>query len=261
MSVKKGDFLLLNYTCRVKDTDEVIGTTYKEVAEEHGLDKESSKHDHKHEHEHEHEQEAIYEPLFIIVGEGWITKGLEEGITGKKMGENIKIEASPEKAYGNRDPSKMRLIPLRKFSKEGINPIPGIQVNIDNKPALVRSVGAGRVQVDFNHPLAGKTLVYETTPEKLLKTDKEKIMELIHRSIQAVEKDHFKVIIKEKSVSIELPTDAFFIEGLQYIKRTIVDELRKYMSKFETVTYIETYEKPKPKTSASTKTASKEKSK
>jgi peptidylprolyl isomerase len=246
MSVKKGDFLLLNYTCKVKDANEVIGTTYKEVAEEHGLNRESSKHEHNHEHEHEHE--AIYEPLFIIVGEGWITKGLEEGIIGKKIGEKIKIEASPEKAYGSRDPSRMRLIPLRKFSKEGINPIPGIQVNIDNKTALVRSVGAGRVQVDFNHPLAGKTLVYETTPEKLLKTDKEKITELIHKNIQAVEKDHFKVIIKEKSVSIELPSEAFFIEGLQYIKRTIVDELRKYMPKFETVTYTEIYKKPKPKT-------------
>lgn len=251
MSINKGDFLLLNYTCQVKDTGEVIGTTLKDVAEKHGLDKEA--HTHEHEDTEEHEHRSVFEPLFVIVGEGWITKGLEEGIIGKKLGEKIKIEAPPKKAYGDRDPSKMKLVPLRKFVKEGINPVPGIQVNIDNKPALVRSVGAGRVQIDFNHPLAGKTLIYEAIPEKILETDKEKIIETIHRNLPSIDKENFLIKIKEKGLSIEIPNEAFFIEGLQFIKRTLADEIRKYIPKFEKIIFIESYEK--------IKSASKEKSK
>ncbi len=234
MSVKEGDFLLIDYICKVKENNEVIDTTYEEVAKENDLTKD----------EHGHER-SIFEPQFVIIGEGRAPKGLEDGLKKSEIGKKIEIEVPPEKGYGNRDPSKMRLIPLRRFRKEGINPVPGIQVTIDNKPALIRSVGAGRVQADFNHPLAGKTLTYEVVPKKILKTKEEKIIELIHKHMPSIKRESFKIEIKEGNLSIEIPNEAFFIEGLQFLKRSLADDLWKFLPTFKKVSFIEGFKKAK----------------
>ena len=239
MPVKKGDFLLLDFTCRVKESDEVIDTSIKEVAEKSALDK---------------NQKTTYEPLFVVVGEEWVPKGLDEGLKDLKLGEEAKIEVPPEKGYGERDPSKMRLIPLRKFSKDGINPVPGMPVTIDKKTAFVRSVGAGRVQVDFNHPLAGKTLMYEITPNKVLGMEEDKIRALVHKHIPSVKQDGFQINIKEKNLSIEIPFEAFYIEGLQFIKRALSTEITKLLPNLENVMFIESFVRPKTvKTTAEVK--------
>src|SRR5713101_8082439 len=86
--------------------------------------------------------------------------------------------AFPEKGFGNRDPQMMRLVPLRRF-RDKEYPTPGQQVEFDGRPAVVRAVGAGRVQVDYNHPLAGRTLVYDVSIDKVLDNENEKILNLI----------------------------------------------------------------------------------
>lgn len=230
MSIKKGDFLLFDYTCKVKENNEIIDTTIKEVAEKNSLDKDKN---------------ASYEPLFAIVGERWLVEGLDEGLKGLEIGKQNTIEISPEKAYGVRDPSKIRLIPLRKFRKDGIDPIPGLPVTIDKKTAYVRSVGAGRVQVDFNHPLAGKTLIYDIKPEKIIKTDDEKIRAIIHKQIPMVKKENFLVNIQGSILGIEIPVEAFYIEGIQYIKRALSTEITKYLPNISKVMFIESFERPK----------------
>ena len=233
MPVKDGDFLLINYTCRIKETNEVINTTYEEVAKQNALNK----------GEHEHD---VFEPQFVIIGEGRIPKGLEEGLKGSDLGKKIEIEVPPEKGYGDRDPSKMRLIPLRRFRRDGITPVPGIQVTVDNKPAFIRSVGAGRVQVDFNHPLAGKTLSYEVMPEKIIETDEEKVRELIHKHMPSIGKENFRIDVQGKDLNIEIPNEAFFIEGLQFIKRALTTDIWKFLPDFEKVLFMESFKKAKP---------------
>jgi len=230
MSIKKGDFLLFNYTCKVKENNEVIDTTIKEVAEKNSLDKDKN---------------ASYEPLFAVVGERWLVEGLDEGLKGLEIGKQKTIEVSPDKAYGVRDPLKIRLTPLRKFRKDGIDPIPGMPVTIDKKTAYVRSVGAGRVQVDFNHPLAGKTLIYDIKPEKLINTDDEKIRAIIRKQIPSVKKENFLVDIKGSILGIEIPVEAFYIEGIQYIKRALSTEITKYLPNISKIMFIESFERPK----------------
>ena len=230
MPIKNGDFLLIDYTLKVKETGETVGTTLENVAKESKL----------------YRGEEKYEPFFIVVGEGWVPKGLDEALTGIEVGKASTVEIPPEKGYGTRDPKKVRLVPLRKFSAEGLTPVPGLQVNVDGKVAQVRSVGAGRVQVDYNHPFAGKTLVYDLTVVKVVETEEEKIRNLIHKRISPVEQGKFSVKIQEGKLEVEIPEEAFFLEGLQVAKRTLVADVEKFFPKLQTITFLENFKKPAP---------------
>lgn len=230
MPVKNGDFILVNYTLKVKETGETVGTTLENVAKETKL----------------YRGEERYEPFFIVVGEGWVPKGLDEALTGFEVGKASTIELPPEKGYGVRDLKKVRLVPQRKFTAEGLTPVPGLQVNIDGKVAQVRSVGAGRVQVDYNHPFAGKTLIYDLTIEKVLESDEDKVRSLLHKRLPPVDEQKFEVKIQKGKFEVEIPEEAFFLEGLQVVKRTLTADIEKYFRQIETVTFLETFKKPAP---------------
>lgn len=228
--IKSGDFLLINYALKVKETGETVGTTIESVAKETKT----------------YRGEEKYEPFFVVVGEGWVPKGLDEAFAGFDVGKPSTVELPPEKGYGARDPKKVRLVPLRKFTGEGVAPVPGLQVNIDGKSAQVRAVGAGRVQVDYNHPFAGRTLIYDVTVEKVIETDEEKIKNLLHKRLPPVEQDKFGVNMEDGKLQVEIPEEAFFLEGLQLAKQTVTADISKFFPKVETVAFLETFKKPPP---------------
>lgn len=86
MSLKNGDFILANYTLKIKETGETVATTLESVAKASKL----------------YRGEERYEPYFIIVGEGWVPKGLDEALTGFEVGKATAVELPPEKGYGIR---------------------------------------------------------------------------------------------------------------------------------------------------------------
>lgn len=228
MPIKNGDFLLINYTLKVKETGETVGTTIESVAKEKKL----------------YHGEEKYEPFFVVVGEGWVPKGLDEAFAGFELNKPTPIELPPEKAYGERDPKKVRLVPLRKFTSEGMNPVPGLQVNIDGKSALVRAVGAGRVQVDYNHPFAGRTLEYDVTIEKVIESSEEKVKSLLHKRLPTVDQEKFNVSLEDGKLQLEIPEEAFFLEGLQVVKQTVTADIGKFFPEIEAVTFVEKFKKP-----------------
>ncbi len=224
MPVKKGDFVLIDYVARVKETGEVFDTTIEKVARENGI----------------FDDATVYEPKLIVVGQGWALKSLEDALLGLKVGKPSKIEIPPERGFGLRDPKKVRLMPLRRFRRQGALH-PGMQVEINGKRAIIRTVGAGRVQVDFNPPLAGKTLVYDLTVRKILEEKGEKIRSIIHRRIPSVKGEKFKLEMTDKGISVELPKDAFYLEGIQFIKRGIANDVRKLFPDIKTIRFIESF--------------------
>ncbi len=247
MPLKKGDFALINFTSKIKESGETIDTTMEQVAKELNI----------------HSSENIYEPQFVVVGEEWVPKGLDEALVNLEVDKETTVEVPPEKGFGQRDPSKIRLIPMRRFMNEKITPVPGSRVEIDGRSALVRSVGAGRVQVDFNHPLAGKTLFYNLKLEKILESNEEKLRALIHRRLPPVPPEKFRVTLTQNECTIEVPEEAFFAEGLQIIKRAISSDVQKFMPEIVRVVFTETFRKPqavseeKPKEAAPSEGTSK----
>lgn len=237
--------MLIDFVARVKESGEVFGTTLVDVAKKERIFREGE----------------VYEPMLVAVGEGWVLKGLDEGLIGLEAGKQSPVEFPPEKGFGPRDPTKLKMIPLRKFEAEDMTPRPGLTVELDGKLAVIRSVGAGRVQVDFNPPLAGKTLIYDVTVKKVLETREERIKALIRRRIQVVGLEKFGLELTEKEATITVPEEAFLVEDLQYAKRGIATDIQKFFQEIGTVSFIETFKAlsaPKPEAKAPAPEASKQ---
>jgi peptidylprolyl isomerase len=245
--IKNGDFVLFDYTLKVKESGDVVETTIESVAKEKGI---------RHEHEETEGPEVHrYEPFFLVVGGGWVPKGLDEGLVGLEAGQTTTIEVPPDKGYGARDASKVRLVPLRKFRNEGITPVPGIQVTVDGKVGQIRTVGAGRVQVDYNHPLAGRTLVYEVSLRNVVETPEEKIRNLIHKRLPAVDQTKFALQLNPDELTIEVPEEAFFLEDLQLAKKAVSADIEKFFPEISKISFLETFKKTAPPKTEETKSA------
>jgi FKBP-type peptidyl-prolyl cis-trans isomerase 2 len=225
MAIEKGDFIYLDYTAKVKETGEVFDTTIEEVAKKEGLYKEGE----------------IYEPKLVIVGEGWVLKALDEKLLDFEISKPSSVEIPAKEAFGNRDPEKVKLYPVRRLTSRGITPKLGMRLEINGKFATVRTIGSGRVQLDFNPPLAGKTLIYDITIKRKLKTEKEKFTALIHRRIPAVNIKKFSIKLTKKIAKIEVPEEAFYVEGLQLAKRGIAADIHRFFPEKTTVKFIEAF--------------------
>ena len=231
MVLQKGDFILIEYTAKVKETNEVFDTTNEEIAKKEHLNKEGD----------------IYESRLIVIGEGWMLKPLDESFPTMKLKKASMVEIPPDKAFGARDPEKVKRVPLKQLLAKDINPAIGMRIEYGGKHATIRSIGAGRVLLDFNPPLAGKTLVYEVTVQKKLKTNEEKIGALIHRRLPVAEAEKFKLALTENSLTVDMPEDAFYLEGVQVAKRGIFVDVQKFFPDVSTVNFVETFKAvPKP---------------
>ena len=140
MALQKADFVLINYTGKVKETNEVFDTTYEDVAKK----------------EHQYKEGRIYEPKLVVIGESWVLKALDDALTTIEVNKPSTVEIPADKGFGQRDPEKIRRVPLKQLFAKDINPVIGAQIEFQGKDAVVRSIGAGRVLLDFNPPLARK---------------------------------------------------------------------------------------------------------
>jgi len=239
--IQKSDFIVVDYTGKVKETGDVFDTTSEETAKENKLYKEGD----------------LYEPRLVVAGEGWLLKALDQALLTFKLKKKETVEIPPENAFGKRDPEKVKLVPIRRLAARGLNPRLGEQIEYDKRLATVRTIGSGRVTLDFNPPLAGKTLFYEVTVNKKLKTAEEKISALIHRRIPAVEREKFSFKVIKASVTLDMPDEAFYVEGIQLAKRGIALDIQRFLPELTTIKFVEAFKKPedatKPKKEAKKK--------
>ena len=231
MTLQKADFIVISYSAKVKETNEVFDTTHEDVAKK----------------EHLYKEGEIYEPKLVVVGEGWVLKALDDSLTTMEINKPATVEIPPDKGFGQRNPEKVRRVPLRQLVAKDINPVIGGRIEYQGKMASVRAIGAGRVLLDYNPPLAGKTLVYEVTVVKKLESNEEKIGALIHRRIPAVEENKFKLAIQDKTLTIDMPEVAFYIEGIQIAKRGVALDIQKFIPDLTETRFVETFKaEPKP---------------
>jgi FKBP-type peptidyl-prolyl cis-trans isomerase SlyD len=100
------------------------------------------------------------QPLAILVGHGNIIPGLEAAMAGREAGESFDVRVSPEEAYGERRDGLTQRVPRKHFKNAKL--VPGAQVvmptEMGPRAMTVLKVGMSVVDVDLNHPMAGKTL-------------------------------------------------------------------------------------------------------
>jgi len=221
--IEEGDFVLVEMTGRTLETDEVFDTTDEELAKEEGI----------------HEEEKTYGPKLVVVGEGWVLKGLDDRLAGLKLEETAEVEIPAEEAFGERSPENVRTVPFRVLRSKGVNPVIGQQIEVDGRTAVVRSIGAGRVQLDYNHPLAGRKIVYHVKPTVKHESDEDKIRALIGRRFLGIDLDLFKLKKLKTKVKIEIPDEIFFGDNIQIAKRGVALDIQRYYEDVNEVEYTE----------------------
>jgi len=179
MKLNKKDFIEIEFTGRIKD-GEIFDSNIKEDLKDANLKTEPK-------------------PFVFCLGEGMFFKAIDDFLIGKDIGE-YKIELSPEKAFGKRDPKLIQMMPMKIFVQHKINPIPGVMFNFDGRIAKILTVSGGRVMVDFNNPIAGKDVVYKIKVLRKL----EDINEKIKAFIDFLFKRNLNFEIKDKKIIIEV---------------------------------------------------------
>ena len=244
MAFNKGSLILVDYTAKVKDTGEVFETTIEEEAKKHSF----------------HDPNVKYQPKLISVGESWVIKGFDEALEKTSAGDKKTIEVTPDKGFGERDVGKIRKIPLRKLGEDAEKVSIGDPVEVDGKKGIVRFIGAGRVQIDYNHRFAGKTILYDINVLKELKSDEEKTAGILKRYFPV--KDDEILFKKTGNVlDITVPDKMFQVDGLPAIKHLVQTDIFKFVPTLGKINFIETYEKKQTKSQQTTSRSSKPESK
>jgi peptidylprolyl isomerase len=213
LGFRDGDFVLIEYTVRVKETGNIVDTTSEELARKENI----------------YESGRVYGPVLVVIGKKWINEVVENAIREMNIGEEKTVEVPPEKAFGQRDPSKVRIIPLREFRRRNIGVRVGDVVDFGGAKGVVKSISGGRVVVDFNHPLAGKTLIYKVKVVGKLEEINDKIKALATRYLQ-IPGNELEIIYdrENKRVEITIPTKYITKRDLQYAKVSLATSIYEF---------------------------------
>lgn len=226
MTFNKGSLILIDYTAKVKDSEEIFDTTIEEDAKKHSI----------------HEPNVKYQPKLVSIGEVSypVLKGLDEALAKTVVGDKLTVEVTPDKGFGERDSGKVRMIPIRKLGEDAEKVSVGDTIEVDNKRGIIRFIGSGRVQIDYNHRYAGKTILYDVNVVKSLDSPNDKVDGILKNRLP-LEDSKITFELKDKEVSITIPEEILRVDGLQIMKHFIQLDVFKFVPSLEKVNFIETH--------------------
>ena len=226
MTFNKGSLILIDYTAKVKDSDEIFDTTIEEDAKKHSI----------------HEPNVKYQPKLVSIGEVSypVLKGLDEALAKTTVGDKLTVEVTPDKGFGERDSGKVRMIPIRKLGEDAEKVSVGDTIEVDNKRGIIRFIGSGRVQIDYNHRYAGKTILYDVNVVKSLDSPHDKVDGILKNRLP-LEDSKITFELKDKEVNITIPEEILRADGLQIMKHFIQLDIFKFVPSLDKVNFIETH--------------------
>jgi FKBP-type peptidyl-prolyl cis-trans isomerase 2 len=148
--IKAGDTVRLSYTGWLAN-GQIFDTSDEHTAIAHGVFIEGRR----------------YEPLAVQVGTGTLIQGLDRHLIGMEEGETKEITIAPEDAYGERDPTLVAVLPLELFQQHNIQPAVGMVIQTNAGQGHITAISPDAVEVDYNHPLAGETLIFSVKVESI----------------------------------------------------------------------------------------------
>lgn len=105
------------------------------------------------------------DPATYLHGYGGIVRGLEREMRGRQAGESFSVEVAPEDAFGERNAQFVQRVPRKRLIGASAKLAPGQVVAINTQQGraqgFVLKLGRFNVDVDFNHPMAGRRLKFE----------------------------------------------------------------------------------------------------
>ncbi len=226
--VSEGSLVYVDYIGKTKEDDKIFDLTLEDIAKKEGLYKEDDR----------------YEPTLVAVGWNWLLPAIEEELVGMKAGESKTIDIPPDKGAGEKDPKKIKRVAKTKLMKQGDRPVKGAEVTFGRERGVITQVLGRTVVIDFNNPLAGKTLVFDVTIREVISDPVEKIKAVVKRRVPGLPADKYSVTIKSKVVTIELPKETRYIENIQYAEIGIAGDALKVIDDAKEVKFVVTYERP-----------------
>src|SRR3989338_11147763 len=102
--MQKGDFVRINYIARL-ESGEIFDLTYEDVAKQQNV----------------YNPKVVYKPIPIIIGAGFVLRGIDNQLLTMNIGDKKTFEIPPEEGFGQRDPKLVRVVQKRVFKDHNVN--------------------------------------------------------------------------------------------------------------------------------------------
>jgi FKBP-type peptidyl-prolyl cis-trans isomerase SlyD len=218
--IKKENFVEIEYTGKIKDDNTIFDTTNEKKAKDNNI----------------FNQGHEYGTIKVMVGGNQVLPGIDRFMVGKTPGE-YKVGLEAKDGFGKKDPKLLKLLPKSLFTKQKINPVPGLPINIDNANGVIKTVSGGRCIVDFNHPLSGKELIYDLKINRIITDDKEKVESIMNLQTK---KENFDLAVVGENATITLKV------GFQKPLKDLIADMIKKFTKIKKVEFKEDKETNSP---------------
>jgi peptidylprolyl isomerase len=206
-----GDFIELSFEMRAGQDKKLISTSKEDLAKKEDIFDDKKK----------------YKNAVIVIGTEGLFKEINDSFKEAEIGKEYEVTVPAKDAYGMRDNKNIKVVPMREFQRNKINPEIGKEVNINNKSGKIISVTPGRVLIDYNHELAGKDLYYKYQVVKIIDDIKDKVNAII--DMDYTDSEEFTVDIENDLISIQIPENAKFDVNWIDSKFKIANDIRKYI--------------------------------
>ena len=206
-----GDFIELSFEMRAGQDKKLISTSKEDLAKKEDIFDDKKK----------------YKNAVIVIGTEGLFKEINDSFKEAEIGKEYEVTVPAKDAYGMRDNKNIKVVPMREFQRNKINPEIGKEVNINNKSGKIISVTPGRVLIDYNHELAGKDLYYKYQVVKIIDDIKDKVNAII--DMDYTDSEEFTVNIENDLISIQIPENAKFDVNWIDSKFKIANDIRKYI--------------------------------
>jgi len=223
--MEEGTIVHVDYNLYNADSGDLIETTREDIAKENDL----------------HQEGRNYSPLVCVVGSGQLIAGFEESLLSAKADKDISVEIAPADAYGEKDSDKVETISIDKLIRYVRDPKSlyiGGPVTIEGKTGTLSYMAAGRARIDYNHPMAGRTLKYDYKIIKVIKDKGEKVVALLESNTGH---EGFEVSFDGNDISIITPEAMLFDTNAAMQKFRIVTVLRDSVDAGK-VSFVEVHE-------------------
>lgn len=208
--MEDGAIIHVDYDLFSGETGDLIETTREDIAKEYEM----------------HQEGRTYSPMVCVVGNGNLIPGFETALKEAKVGTEVTVEIEPAEAYGEKDASMVETISIDKLRRAVQDPNSlylGAPVNINGRQGYLSYLAAGRARIDYNHPMAGKTLKYVFTVVKEVKGKEDKVLGLLESNSGH---SGFEVSFKGDDLSIVLPQAMLFDTNAAMLKFRLVTMIR-----------------------------------
>jgi FKBP-type peptidyl-prolyl cis-trans isomerase SlyD len=119
------------------------------------------------------------EPLWVVLGHGQLIPGLEAALEGHVQGDSLVVDIAPVDAYGERQEGQVQRMSKKYFAHaDRLKPGMASALRLKDggqRAVTVHKVGMSTIDVDMNHPMAGKTLHFDVTLEQVRDATEEEL--------------------------------------------------------------------------------------